>query len=50
VDETSHQHRKQDDKFLTVDGDGKQCVRCMVSVFVLVCSCAGYRLVSVYDQ
>ncbi len=50
VDETSHQHRKQDDKFLTVDGDGKPCVRCVVSVFVLVCSFAGYGLVSVYDQ
>jgi hypothetical protein len=50
VDETSHQHRKQDDKFLMVDGDGKQCVRCVVSIFVLVYSFAGYGLVSVYDQ
>jgi hypothetical protein len=32
VDEISHQHQKQDDKLLMVDG--KLCVRCVVFVFV----------------
>ncbi len=50
VDETSHQCRKQDHKLLTVDSDGKQCMRRVVSAFVLVCSFASYGLMSVYDQ
>jgi hypothetical protein len=50
VDETSYQCRKQYDKLLMVDGDGKRCVRRVVFVFVFVCFFASYGLVNVYDQ
>ncbi len=50
MDETSHQHWKQDEKLLMVDGDGKWCVGCVVFFFFFGLFFVGYGLIIIYDQ